>query len=144
MENIKLIISVGVFNDCLNEINLVDEYKNSVLCYIFDKQDRLPDKYIYGKPLRSILYNKLELNYTNYDIEIKKEPKTFFDFIKREVKTEIKKEKIYDYENFICIEQLINNNEDILLLYTDEYLGNIIKLIKKCKLENIKIIKKQS
>ena len=137
-ENIKLIISVGCLNNCLYEINLVDEYENKVLCHILDTKDYLPDTHLYGKPKKSILYQKL------YKVKIekeKKEKKSFFSFFSQQEK--VKEERIYNYDNFSIIEYLINNNENILLLYTDDYLEDIIKLLKRIKLENLSIIKKQ-
>jgi len=137
-ENIKLIISVGCVNDCLNEINLVDKYENKVLCHIFDTKDYLPDTHLYGKPKKSILYQKL---YKLKSLDEKKEKKGFIYFLSPPEK--IKEERIYKYDNFTIIEYLINNNENILLLYTDDYLEEIIKLLKRIKLENLMILKKQ-
>jgi hypothetical protein len=137
-ENIKLIVSVGCVNDCLNEINLVDEYENKVLCHILDTKDYLPDKHLYGKPKKSILYQKL---YKVKPLEEQKEKKGFLSFFSQQEK--VKEERIYNYDNFSIIEYLINNNENVLLLYTDDYLEDIIKLLKRIKLENLLIIKKQ-
>jgi len=137
-ENIKLIISVGCVNDCLNEINLVDEYENKVLCHILDTKDYLPDKYLHDKPKKSILYQKL---YKVKPLEEQKEKKGFLSFFSQQEK--VKEERIYNYDNFSIIEYLINNNENVLLLYTDDYLEDIIKLLKRIKLENLAIIMKQ-
>lgn len=145
MENINLIIAVGCKNDFVNEINLVDELENKVLCHCFDTLLQIPTTYLDGKPKRALLYHRLFKHpVTN------PKPETNYDFISHLFNSNSIKErdiipKPYRYDNFLVIEHLINLQDNkVYLVYTDDYLPDIITLLKRINLSNLYILKKQT
>ena len=126
-----LIISLGIVNDCLMEVELVDKYK--VLCHIFDTKDQMPDTYTYGKPKKSILYQKIYKN----PYEVEKEIPSTFCWIKPKI---VKKTIIPDYIS--GIEYFVKTNKNICFLFSEEYTEDAMYLINKY-IENIKYIIRQ-
>ena len=126
-----LIISLGIVNDCLMEVELVDKYK--VLCHIFDTKDQMPDKYTYGKPKKSILYQRINMK----PCEVEKEIPSSFCW----GKPRIVKEMIIP--NYISgIEYFIRTNKNICFIFSEEYTEDALYLINKY-IPNMKYIIRQ-
>lgn len=126
-----LIISLGIVNDCLMEVELVDKYK--VLCHVFDTKYQIPDTYTYGKPKKSILYQRI----ITKPYEVEKEIPSSFCWGKPKI---VKEMIIPDY--IIGIEYFVKTNKDICFIFSEEYTEDALYLINKY-IPNIKYIIRQ-